>query len=153
MRREDKQLSGAETIKLLTDSEYGVLSMTLENGYCYGVPLNYVFFNNNIYFHCATDGAKLSALKHNPKVSFCVVNEASVVAEKFSTSYKSVIAFGTASEVLREEFEKETALLSFIEKYSPEFLEKGKAYISQAKDKTKVYKIQVEHVTGKGKIH
>ncbi|MHC1682008.1 MAG: pyridoxamine 5'-phosphate oxidase family protein [Clostridiaceae bacterium] len=153
MRREDKQLSGTETLKLLTDSEYGVLSMTLENGYSYGVPLNYVFFNNNIYFHCATEGVKLSALKHNPKVSFCVVNTAEVIAEKFSTSYKSVIAFGTGSEVLSEEIEKETALLSFIEKYSPEFLEKGKAYIAQAKDKTKVYKIQVEHVTGKGKIH
>jgi uncharacterized protein len=66
---------------------------------------------------------------------------------KFSTKYKSVIAFGSANEIDREE--KEMALLKLIEKYSPEFLEEGKLYISRAKDATSVIKISIDHMTGK----
>ena len=66
---------------------------------------------------------------------------------KFSTKYESVVVFGKAHKSQDEE--KELALLKLIEKYSPNFLEEGKAYIEKAKDITTVIKIDIEHLTGK----
>ena len=40
-------------------------------------------------------------------------------------------------------------LLKLIEKYSPDFLEEGKLYISKAKDATSVVKISIDYMTGK----
>ena len=34
-----------------------------EDGYAYGVPLNYVYVDNSIYFHCAKEGHKLDNIK------------------------------------------------------------------------------------------
>ncbi|MCP4630772.1 MAG: hypothetical protein GY850_45770 [bacterium] len=42
MRRKDKEIGTDETIKLLTECEYGVLSTVGDDGQPYGVPLNYV---------------------------------------------------------------------------------------------------------------
>ena len=86
-------------------------------------------------------------IKNHEKVSFNVVGDTEVLPSKFSTKYESVIAFGIATEIDGEE--KEMALLKLIEKYSPEFLQEGKLYISRAKDATSVMKISIEHMTGK----
>ncbi|NLB53024.1 MAG: hypothetical protein GX808_08820 [Syntrophomonadaceae bacterium] len=62
------ELTNTEAIELLKAGEYGVLSSVSENGYAYGVPLNYVYFDNSIYFHCAAEGRKLDDIKKNDKV-------------------------------------------------------------------------------------
>ena len=41
----------------------------------YAVPLSYVFHDQCIYFHCATEGHKLDNIRANPAVSFCVVGQ------------------------------------------------------------------------------
>ncbi len=147
MRRKDKQLSLEESIEVLINNEAGVLSTMCENGYPYGVPLNYVYHNNSIYFHCAKEGQKLDNIKACDKSSFCVYSDVELIPDKFSTKYKSVIIFGNVSEASEEE--KEDALLELIKKYSSEFIEKGKKYIENAKDTTRVYKLSIEHMTGK----
>lgn len=149
MRRIERQLDSKEAIELLERCEYGILSTTGENGYAYGVPLSYAYMDNAIYFHCALEGYKLDNIKNNNQVSFCVVGVTEPIAEKFSTKYESTIVFGKTLEVYEEE--KEKALLALIEKYSKEYVEEGKEYIKRAKDKTKVIKISIEQVTGKGR--
>ena len=72
-----------------------------------------------------------------------------VLPDKFSTKYESVIAFGKAVEVFGGE--KNEALLAFIDKYSSQYIEKGKEYIKNAGEKTKVIKICIEHITGKAR--
>ena len=47
------------------------------------------------------------------------------------------------------DLEKEEALTMLIKKYSGQFLEKGKEYIQNSKNKTRVFKIEVSHFTGK----
>ncbi len=147
MRRKDKQLSMEESIEILKNNEVGVLSTINENGYPYGVPLNYVYFNNSIYFHCAKEGQKLDNINNNEKVSFCVFCDVKLLPDKFDTIYKSVILFGKSKEV--NETEKEIALLELIKKYSSKFIEQGKKYVEKSKDTTKVYKISIENITGK----
>lgn len=149
LRRKDRQLNSAEAIELLNNCEYGILSTTGENRYAYGVPVSYIYENNSIYFHCAVEGQKLDNIKNNNKVSFCVVGQTLLLPEKFSTNYASVIAFGTAVEVFDEE--KNMAMLAIVSKYSPEFIETGKEYIKNAGNKTKVVKIRIEHMSGKGR--
>lgn len=70
MRRKECSIQNEQAIKLLEDCKYGVLSTVGENGYAYGVPLNYVYHKGNIYFHCAGEGNKLDNIMFNNKVSF-----------------------------------------------------------------------------------
>ena len=149
IRRKERSIEEKDAIELLKNGEYGVLSMVGENGYGYGVPLSYVLMDNNIYFHCAVEGFKLDSIEKNNNVSFCVVGKTQVLPEKFSTEYESAIAFGKAYEVDVEE--KERALFSIIQKYSPGYEESGMEYIKRAAHRTKVVKIAIEKVTGKAR--
>lgn len=147
MRRKEKQVTLEESIKIIRQGEYGVLSTLSSNGYPYGVPLSYVYTEEGIYFHCAKDGLKLENIENESKVSFCVIGRVELLPEQFSTRYESVVVFGTACEVFGEE--KEKGLLALIDKYSQDFMEAGKQYIKNASDKTRVIKIQIDHITGK----
>lgn len=149
MRRKDRALENTEAIELLKNCEYGILSTIDKNGYPYGVPLSYVYMDNSIYFHSATEGNKLDNISYNNKVSFCSVGKTSILPDKFSTKYESVIVRGTASEVIDEE--KCKALLEILNKYSPDFIEQGKFYIEKAGSVTKVIKITIDHISGKAR--
>jgi len=149
VRRTERKINKVAAIEILNKGEYGILSTVGEDGYAYGVPLSYVYMNDGIYFHCATEGHKLENINFNKKGSFCVVGDTEILAEKFSTKYESVIAFGIISEVVQEE--KEQVLLGFIEKYSANYMEQGKAYIINAAQKAKVMKLCVQHLSGKAR--
>lgn len=149
MRRKDRSIDNQQAVELLKRGEYGVLSTVGENGYAYGVPLNYIYYDGNIYFHCAVEGSKLDNIAHNNKVSFCVVGDIEPIPDKFSYRYESVIVFGRAIEVYDKE--KEEALVALIKKYSAEFMEKGMKYIQTDCNKAKVIKISIEHLTGKAR--
>ncbi|CEO28886.1 pyridoxamine 5'-phosphate oxidase family protein [Paraclostridium sordellii] len=148
MRRKKRELELNDIEKILENGEYGNLATVSENGYPYSLPISYVYYDDSIYFHCAKKGHKLDNIVYNKKVSFSVVGDTEVLPDKFSTKYESVIIFGEAVEVYKEE--KEIVLLKLIEKYSKDFLEEGKKYISKAKDATNIVKIKIIHITGKG---
>ena len=149
VRRKDREIETSEAFYLLSTCEYGVLSTVDKIGQPYGVPLNYAYINNSIYFHCALSGHKIENIENNPKVSFCVVGNTNVLPAEFSIKYESAVVFGTASEVEGEE--RYTALLLLLEKYSPEFIEEGKKYIAQKDKATKVIKIEIDHIRGKAR--
>lgn len=149
MRKAQRAFDAAETQAVLNRGEYGTLSTCGEDGYPYSVPLSYVYDEGALYFHCALEGQKLDNIAYCPKVSFSVVASTEVLPDKFSTKYESAVAFGRASQV--EGDEKQRALLKLIEKYSPDFVDAGKQYIQNAHVKTAVYKIDIEHLTGKGR--
>ena len=147
MRRKDKALPVDEVVRLLSDCEYGVLSTADDKGKAYGVPLNYVFRNDHLYFHCALEGHKISNILMNSKVSFCVVGRTKVLPAEFSTEFESVVVFGRASVVQGDE--RYQALCSLVEKYSPGFVAEGQKYIEQFDSRTKVVKIKIDSMTGK----
>lgn len=147
MRRKEKQLSDMESMEIINNGEFGILSTIGSNGYPYGTPLNYIYYNDGIYFHSAVEGHKIDNMEKNRKVSFCITSDVELLPERFGTKYRSVIVFGKASEAF--DTEKEGALTALIKKYSSQFLEKGKKYILSSKDKTRVFKIEIEHMAGK----
>jgi nitroimidazol reductase NimA-like FMN-containing flavoprotein (pyridoxamine 5'-phosphate oxidase superfamily) len=147
MRRKDKEIGTDEAINLLTDCEYGVLSTVDNDGQPYGVPLNYAYKDNCIYFHCALKGHKIDNLDDNPKVSFCAVGNTKVLPSEFATEYVSAVVFGVASEL--QGTERYNAFVLILEKFSPDFMEEGKKYIEKLDKVTKVIKIEIQHISGK----
>lgn len=149
IRRSDREITPQEAREILGNAEYGVLSTVGTDGQPYGVPLSFVFRNGSIYFHCASSGHKLDNIEHNAKVSFCAVGKTKVQPEKFGTEYESAVVFGVASEV--SGVERYDALLWLLEKYCPDFFEEGKQYIEQKDRMTRVFKIEVDYISGKAR--
>jgi len=147
MRRKDKEIGTDEAIKLLAECEYGVLSTVDNDGQPYGLPLNYAYKDNCIYFHCALTGHKIDNIDSNPKVSFCAVGDTKVLPSEFSTDYVSAVAFGVASEM--QGTERYDALVLLLEKFAPDFMEEGRKYIEKLDKVTKVIKIEIQHISGK----
>lgn len=149
MRRQDRAISEKEALNLLNEAEYAVLSTVDENGDPYGVPLNFCVVAGCIYFHCAAEGWKIDNILCNRSVSFCVVGDTEVLPGKFSTKFASAIVSGDSEEVF--DLEKQLALEGLLKKYAPDFLEKGKRYIVEAEEKTRVFKIIIKELTGKAR--
>jgi uncharacterized protein len=148
MRRDEKQLSEQEALAVLMAGQEGVLATVGEDDYPYAVPLNYALHAGCVYFHCARSGHKLDNIRHNPKVSFCVVTDSEVIPAKFSTKFRSVVLFGIAEEVAGEE--KKAGLDVLIRKYAGDHLADGEKYIQAAGEKTRVFRIKIDHLSGKG---
>ena len=166
IRRKEKQLTAEECNEILTMAEYGTLATMGADGYPYAVPVNFVFHNGNIYFHCATAGHKLDNIGNCSNVSFNVVTDVCVVPlipdkdanendlkfNGFDTNFNSVIIFGNAKEVLSEE--KMDGLCALLKKFLDEYeyskyKESGVKYIESSLKRTKLIKIEIEHMTGK----
>ncbi len=147
LRRADRRMDNSLMETILQNGDYGVMSCMGDNGYGYGVALNYVYYDNAIYYHCAYEGHKIDAIKNNDKISFLVVTKSSVIPDELRTHYESVIAFGIAS--LIEGQEKADALYRIGDKYSKGFEDIVKDEIEKLFNSTCVVKIQIEHKEGK----
>jgi nitroimidazol reductase NimA-like FMN-containing flavoprotein (pyridoxamine 5'-phosphate oxidase superfamily) len=166
IRRKEKQLTVEECHEILFKSEYGTLGTMGTDGYPYAVPVNFVFHNGSIYFHCATVGHKLDNIDNCPNVSFNVVTDVRVIPlisdenidnndrkfNGFDTDFNSVIVFGKAREVPEEE--KIDGLSALLKKFLNEvdyrkYKEAGIKYINNSLKRTKLIKIDIEHLTGK----
>ena len=147
MRRKKQELETAECEAILFECSTGYLGVQGVDGYPYVVPLNYVFWNECIYFHCALSGHKVEAIKANPKVSFCVVAQDDVIPELFATAYRSVIAFGKAYPV-EDPSEKRESLEMLGRKYNPDE-EALQAEIEPSFDRTLIVRIEIDHLSGK----
>ena len=148
MRRKDRMISQEEINESLKNAEYGVLSSVSVDGIPYGTPVNFVHIENAIYFHSATEGHKLNNFAANPNVSFTVVDSVELMPARFSTKYRSVIAFGQV-KLLEDDEERRAALKALLEKLTPDFMESGMKYIDSSIDKTKVYKMEITTISGK----
>lgn len=146
MRRPGQQLPQDECVAILERATSGVLALSGDNDYPYALPISYVYHENFIYIHGATEGHKLDAVRRNPKASFCVIAQDEVVPERHTTRYRSVIAFGTV-EVLEEGEKKRLAMEQIARKYSPEL--DLTEHIVQDGPHCYVLALQIEHLTGK----
>ncbi|HOO84187.1 MAG TPA: pyridoxamine 5'-phosphate oxidase family protein [Prolixibacteraceae bacterium] len=154
VRRQDRLLDQIAATQLLSQGEYGVLSMYCNEHGVYGVPLNYAWDGNSaIYVHCAQQGQKLKCIDNNNAVSFCVVGKTNVISEKFTTEYESIVLNCRATRTLNES-ERMNALVLIVEKYSPGDKEVGIKYAQKSFDRTEIIRLDIEKWSGKcKKIH
>ncbi|QWC00165.1 pyridoxamine 5'-phosphate oxidase family protein [Mycoplasmatota bacterium] len=145
MRRMDKALSKKETLELLDKAGVGILGTMSDNGYPYTIALNYVYYQNKVYFHCAKEGHKINNIKAYEKVSFTVCEDVEIVGQELNTKYKSLILFGKA-KVIKPSHE---ILWELIKKYSTIDFEQANKMIDKEINDTAIVEITIDHITGK----
>lgn len=149
MRRSEKATDIAEAEELLRSKDFGVLSVCGEDGYPYGVPVNYVYDEGKIYFHSTSaESHKIDAIRKNEKVSFTIVTEHELVPEKLDTMYTSVIVFGRARVINSKEETKE-ALRILLAGLSPSLVGNTEKIYKSSEGKFVMAEISVEHISGK----
>lgn len=94
MRREKQQLTDAECAEVLSAAPRGVLAVHGENGYPYAFPMDFLYENDRLYFHCAKVGHKLDAIDADNRAAFCVMDEGFRRDGEWALNIKSVIVFG-----------------------------------------------------------
>lgn len=147
MRRINQLLDPSEVTAVLGRCTNGVLACLGDAGYPYAVPLNFVYHNEKLYFHCAKAGHKLEAIIKEPKVSFAVIDEDTIFSSEYTSYFRSVIAFGKARIVEGDEWFD--AFKALVEKYSGDQPEAAKISEIEACKRSHIIAIDIEHMTGK----
>ena len=150
MRRGKQLLSMEDTAAVMNRCTNGALACIGDEDYPYSVPLNYVYFNDKVYFHSAKAGHKIDAIMKNPKVSFSVTDEDTIVSEEYTSYFRSVIVFGKARILEGDEWYE--AFKALVEKYSGDLPEEAKHKEITGCTQSHVIAIDVEHITGKEAI-
>ena len=101
MARKKQRMPEAECLELLDKEPRGVLSVLGEEGYPYGMPMNFWYCqeNGNLYFHTGKTGHRTDALANCDKVSFCVMDQGYRNAGEWALNFRSVILFGRLRKV------------------------------------------------------
>lgn len=147
MRRKNQQLTQDECERILKTASTGVLGLNGLNGYPYTVALNYVYDSGKIYFHCALQGYKTDCIKKDCRASLSVIGDDTVIAEKYTTAYRSITAFGKV-KILDDRNEILTAIKKLTLKYVEDTTDM-QAEIDKYINSLCILEMTVEHMTGK----
>ena len=147
MRRRKQELSSEECVEILINEPRGVLGLLGDDDYPYTVPMSHVYVDGKIYFHGAKKGHKLDAVKKYDKVSYCVVDNGIKNKGEWWYTFKSVIVFGKI-KTLTDRKGKIDKLTHLGDKFFPTH-EETVDEINRLLDKTEVFEITIEHMSGK----
>ena len=149
LTKKKQSLSKEKIVEILRTEKRGVMSVLGDDGYPYGVPINYWYNEENgkLYFHSGKTGHKVDAITENEKVSFCVYDSGYRNEGEWALNISSVIVFGRVSVV--EDFEQAMEICRSLSlKYTPDTI-----YIEEEIKKygkaTLCYELCPEHMTGK----
>ena len=151
MRRKRQQLSEEESIAVLQKATAGTLALLGDNDYPYAVPISYVYHEGKLFFHSALAGHKVDAIRKCDKASFCVIEQDDVQPERYTTFYRSVIAFGRIRII---EDEQETLQIARMlgNRYNPNHDETLQKEIESGLSRMLAIRFDIEHLTGKEAI-
>ena len=147
--RKRQVLTSEQITKILKSEKRGVLSVLGDNGYPYGLPMNFWYNEENgcIYFHSGKKGHKVDAISSDNKVSFCVYDDGFKKEGEWALNISSVIVFGKihivedsekSAEIYRKLSLKFTSDIGYIDSEIEKFAKV-----------TLCYELQPEHITGK----
>ena len=151
MRRKRQQLSEEESVAILKKATAGTLALLGDNDYPYAVPLSYVYHEGRIYFHSALAGHKVDAIRKCDKASFCVIEQDDVQPEKYTTFFRSVIAFGRI-RIIEDEHEKLETARMLGNRYNPNHDEALQKEIEGGLSRMLMIRFDIEYLTGKEAI-
>ena len=148
MRRQDLALSAEESLAIVDQVQFAVLSLVDAAGRPYGVPLDYVRRGPVLYFHGAREGRKVSAMQRNPQGCAVIIGDNEIIPEKLGRHYKTVIVEG-AIELVDDPDAKRQVMAWVVERKSPDYMDRGQRVIEKMLDRVLVYKMSMEIVSGK----
>lgn len=166
MRRKDREQDLNFCLNLADRAAYGVLSVC-DGEKPYSVPLSLVRVGGCFYFHSALSGKKRDLIGKGAPVHLCFVGDNRVpepirlteeeerttgrwVSRIFTTSFESVMVSGNCTPVY-DEGEKIAALKALCLKYTPDRMKYFDRAIEFSLNRTAVYRIDIENMTGKAK--
>ena len=147
MRRKRQQLTEEKSIGILQKSTAGTLALLGDNGYPYAVPISYVYADGKLYFHSALSGHKIDAIRNSDKASFCVIDQDEVHPEKYTTYFRSVIAFGRI-HIIEDEQEKLATARLLGDRYNPNQEEALQKEMEKGLSRMVMIRFDIEHLTG-----
>ena len=147
----DNCMSAEEIASFLAERSCGVISLNGEDGFPYGVPVNYVVMDGSIYFHGSRRWDKVDAIARDPRCCFTVVEEGGfeITGESAcntTTVFRSVIVRGKAVAIA-DEGAKAEVLRRIVDVFVPE--RKGVPMNMASVPPTAVYRIDAVASTGK----
>ncbi len=151
MRRVKQLLPEEESINILCTATSGVLSLCGKDGIPYGVPLSHVYEDGKLYFHSALSGHKVDLIKQNGNASFTVIAKDEIHPEKFTTYFRSVIAFGRI-RLIENETEKKRILEILGRRCNPDDDESLNEEIRSGLHRCLALELTIERLTGKQAI-
>lgn len=147
MRRFKQGLTQEECISILEKEPRGVMAVHGEDGYPYAFPLDYVYLDGKLYFHCAREGHKLDAIAADSRVSFCVMDEGFRKEGDWALNISSVIIFGKIRKIEDSEETVRIARSLGLKYYpTPESVEEE---IRKAVSRVQILELTIDHMTGK----
>jgi hypothetical protein len=157
--RTDRVIKDPKVVEeILNRSPVGHLGLSWKNQ-PYVVPLLFAYEQGNIYLHSSDSGMMMQFLRNNSSVCFEVEEFLNIVPGplpcKYSNTYRSVIAFGTA-QILTDPDEKTAGMRLIVAKYAGEEVSRAltrdmvEDYRSMLLHRsTVVFKIHIDQMTGK----
>lgn len=149
VRKIKNELDEKTTKEVLKKAPRGVLALNGDDGYPYGLPLNYVYDedNNALYFHGTKTGYKIDCIEKSPKASFTALLEEGVSDDGWSKNVSSVVAYGLLEEIEDSDFARD-ALVKLAQKYYPSeaLIEEN---IKANFKNTKMLAFHINYMTGK----
>lgn len=148
--------------EILENVEYGTLALCVDNK-PYSVPINFVAFQGQVYFHGAKKGKKIDMMMQNAYASFSVVEDLSLLPSYFSNDkgdacpatqlFKSLIIDGQIKFVDNYD-EKVQALQALMEKLQKEgqYIPLNDAMYEKAINATCIYKLVPDEMRAKFKL-
>ncbi len=94
MRRKEHENSTPEFFAHVLSHADELYVAFCTDGAPYVLPLNHVYVDGKIYFHCALEGRKISCIKNNAQVGFSTATDVQILPEKATTWFKSVVGTG-----------------------------------------------------------
>ncbi len=148
LRRKDLAMSEEQTLLLIKTNKFAILSLVDADGLPYGVPLDYIYKDNALYFHGSKAGRKIDAMQINPRGCAVILGDTAVVPEKFGRKYTSVVVEGSI-ELIDDPEVKRQLMTCVVESNSSDYREKGEIVIEKMLNQVMIYKMNIEIISGK----
>ncbi len=149
MRRKGQQLPADACIRLLKEEPRGVLSLTGDDGYPYGIPMDHWYNETDgcLYFHCAKAGHKIDAMQACDKASFCIMDQGFRREGEWALNIQSVIVFGRI-QMLTDREQTLSMARQLARKYFPTE-ESVEEELMKSGPRVQMFRLVPEHITGK----
>ena len=149
IRKVKNEISIEEAKELLKNERRGVLAVNGDDGYPYGMPINYFYDEENekIYFHGARAGHKVDSLKKDDKICFTVFGNEQIKEEPWAPFMQSTIVFGRCHLV-----EDREEILKLVKKFAMKYYPSEDLVDEELKSSGKavqMFVITIEHISGK----
>lgn len=161
MRRKQCEIKSINVIEQILQREtIGRMATIGKDGFPYITPVNYVYLNGSIFFHCAHEGEKIDNILRDSKVCFEVDVPLSYLGMEFDPErppcqvhqfYHCVIIRGRA-ELVEEINVKVAALNALMTSHEKNNKFKQITAETEAVELCSIVRIRVESITGKSDL-